>query len=85
MVRNYFYKHILSSNKIHLILNIVKLIQLYSGLPGETRLLLQHLKSWTDEYGEPPVNSQPQTTIIELKKLFGSIQERCQEPAPGTL
>jgi hypothetical protein len=64
---------------------IVKLIQLYSGLPGQTRLLLQHLKSWTDEYGEPPVNSQAQTTIVELKKLFGSIEERCQELAARTL
>ncbi|MEO3707191.1 hypothetical protein [Trichormus azollae] len=49
---------------------IVKLIQPYSGLPGHTRLLLQYLKCWTDQYGERPVNSQAQTTISRVLKTI---------------
>jgi hypothetical protein len=49
---------------------IVKLIQPYSGLPGHTRLLLQYLKCWTDQYGERPVNSQAQTTISRVEKTI---------------
>ncbi len=49
---------------------IVKLIQLYSGLAGQIRFLLEHLKYWADQYGEPPVNSQPQTTSRVAKTIW---------------
>ncbi len=49
---------------------IVKLIQPYSGLPEQTLLFLQHLKCWTDKCGEPPVNSQAQTTISGVEKTI---------------
>ncbi len=64
---------------------IIKLIQRYSGLAAQAQLFLQHLKAGSEQYGEPPVNSQVQTAIVELEKLFFSIEKRLQQLATGKL
>jgi hypothetical protein len=56
-----------------------KLIQRYSGLAGRTRLLLQHLNNWSEQYGELPANSQGRIALVELDNLFWRIDERLQE------
>jgi hypothetical protein len=56
-----------------------KLIQRYSGLAGRTRLVLQRLNNWSEQYGELPANSQGRITLLELDKLFWRIDERLQE------
>jgi hypothetical protein len=56
-----------------------KLIQRYSGLAGRTRLLLQRLYNWSEQYGELPANSQGRIALVELDKLFWCVDERLQE------
>ena len=64
---------------------IIKLIQRYSGLAGQTRSLLQRLSQGSDRNREVQVNSRSQTDGIELEKLFWSIDSRLQELATGEL
>jgi hypothetical protein len=56
----------------------LKLIQRYSGLAGRTKLLVQYLSQWSQQYGEVLVNSEVSTALVELEDLFWCVEERLQ-------
>ncbi|AFZ26206.1 hypothetical protein Cylst_4099 [Cylindrospermum stagnale PCC 7417] len=58
---------------------ILKLIQRYSRMAGQTRLFIRQLKDWIKQYGEAADNSDINLAIEDLEKLFGRINKRLEE------
>ncbi|WP_414553023.1 YbjN domain-containing protein [Anabaena sp. CCY 0017] len=65
--------------KVKLAAKNFKLIQRYSGLAGQTSLLLQCFNNWNEQHGELSLDSPAKTDVVELDKLFWRIDKRLQE------
>lgn len=58
---------------------ILKLIQRYSRIAGQTRLFIQQLKDGIKQYGEAGDNTDINLAIEDLEKLFCQINKRLEE------
>ncbi|AFZ26691.1 protein of unknown function (DUF1790) [Cylindrospermum stagnale PCC 7417] len=58
---------------------ILKLIQRYSRMGGQTRLFIQQLQDWVKQSGEVADNSDINLAIEDLEELFGKINKRLEE------
>jgi len=70
---------------IRLHVQTVTLMQRYSGLAGQGRVMLERIRSWIGKNGEPPSGTLAWEAKLEIEKLPQIIKERLEELKAGNL
>jgi hypothetical protein len=70
---------------IQLHVQTVRLMQRYSGLAGQARVMLERIRSWIGKNGEPPSGTLAWEAKLEIEKLPQIIKDRLEELKAGNL